>query len=395
MRGDLEQRPDGLIEGWCWLPSRPSARLRVELLVDDEPVTTLVADRLREDLASSGVGDGRHGFLARAPDRILAETVGMLSARERSTGQVFAQRRLAAARVPAAVAARLDAMARELDRLRLMAAAPLPRSPAARVRGGFADCAVALARRSRTVEAGTRQGDPAVVLEDAVSVLSALGAPIMFPGGRGEAAPSASLIVLSGASFLDTLAALRGLVQAAAAVRADVVLVDDGRDPRTALIHVMARNLSSTRVASGGSAQRVAAGAALARGARLVFLDGDAVPSAAALLPLLTGHETVLGWAGASAAGSQGIAIARDERRGDEVDGLRLAIPRDVLLSVAGFDPRLDASLALQDADVALKAGLTGASVRSSGASSRGAAARPQPVDPAAMALFAARWRPG
>lgn len=48
--------------GWAWDPSRPEARLRVELRLGERVLSEAVADGQRDDLAASGIGDGRHAF---------------------------------------------------------------------------------------------------------------------------------------------------------------------------------------------------------------------------------------------------------------------------------------------------------------------------------------------
>ncbi len=48
--------------GWAWDPSRPDARLRVELRLDGAVLAEGLADRPRDDLAAGGIGDGAHAF---------------------------------------------------------------------------------------------------------------------------------------------------------------------------------------------------------------------------------------------------------------------------------------------------------------------------------------------
>ncbi len=55
--------------GWTWIPGRAEP-LPVELRLGAKVVAEAVADGLREDLASSGVGDGRHAFALRVPDAL-------------------------------------------------------------------------------------------------------------------------------------------------------------------------------------------------------------------------------------------------------------------------------------------------------------------------------------
>ena len=48
--------------GWAWAPATPELRAAVEVRLGDEIVAQSVADLPRPDLASNGIGDGRHAF---------------------------------------------------------------------------------------------------------------------------------------------------------------------------------------------------------------------------------------------------------------------------------------------------------------------------------------------
>lgn len=53
--------------GWAWQPGQ-STRLRVQLRRGDGVVAEGIADGMRQDLAQSGIGDGRHAFTLPIPD---------------------------------------------------------------------------------------------------------------------------------------------------------------------------------------------------------------------------------------------------------------------------------------------------------------------------------------
>ena len=55
--------------GWAWSPGR-AERLRVELRLGEQTVAGGVADALRDDLARSGIGDGRHAFSLQVPEAL-------------------------------------------------------------------------------------------------------------------------------------------------------------------------------------------------------------------------------------------------------------------------------------------------------------------------------------
>ncbi len=55
--------------GWAWMPGQAEP-LTVELRLGAEVVAEAVADGLRPDLARSGIGEGRHGFTLKTPERL-------------------------------------------------------------------------------------------------------------------------------------------------------------------------------------------------------------------------------------------------------------------------------------------------------------------------------------
>ncbi len=68
LRGSLDSvEADGRVFGWCWSPNEPDQRRRVAVLVDGREATVTVADLLRADLLTAGIGDGGHGLMAEIP----------------------------------------------------------------------------------------------------------------------------------------------------------------------------------------------------------------------------------------------------------------------------------------------------------------------------------------
>jgi glycosyltransferase involved in cell wall biosynthesis/GT2 family glycosyltransferase len=62
IRGGVDQVTSSGVSGWVYAPSYPNATLQVEVQVEDYVVGRGIADQLREDLRSHGVGSGRYGF---------------------------------------------------------------------------------------------------------------------------------------------------------------------------------------------------------------------------------------------------------------------------------------------------------------------------------------------
>ena len=66
--GYVEAATADRLLGWAWAPAKPSIRAMIELRLGDEIIARAVADQPRPDLASNGVGDGRHAFEIAVPN---------------------------------------------------------------------------------------------------------------------------------------------------------------------------------------------------------------------------------------------------------------------------------------------------------------------------------------
>src|SRR5271168_4622731 len=116
--GGADLDSDGVVYGWCWSPDRPDERLMVEILIDDEVVSRLIASRFREDVRHRKFGDGYHGFTATLTRQIAAGAKRVLiSARERVSGTCFWHRMLGEFAIPPETDARLQAARTVLGRL--------------------------------------------------------------------------------------------------------------------------------------------------------------------------------------------------------------------------------------------------------------------------------------
>jgi hypothetical protein len=88
--GEVQLGADGVLQGWCWNPKRPTERLVLEILINERIVSTFVASRFREDLRGRNIGDGYYGFIATLTKSLLdAGDNSVISARERATGCCF------------------------------------------------------------------------------------------------------------------------------------------------------------------------------------------------------------------------------------------------------------------------------------------------------------------
>lgn len=67
LRGLVDNFAEGRLYGWAWNPTRPGERLRIVLRRGRDTVAETLADGDRPDLASGGIGDGRHAFTLALP----------------------------------------------------------------------------------------------------------------------------------------------------------------------------------------------------------------------------------------------------------------------------------------------------------------------------------------
>ena len=65
--GYVEAMTSNAALGWAWCPGLDD-RLSVELRLGEQTVARSCADGMREDLARSGIGDGKHAFTLPIPD---------------------------------------------------------------------------------------------------------------------------------------------------------------------------------------------------------------------------------------------------------------------------------------------------------------------------------------
>jgi SAM-dependent methyltransferase len=60
--GHIDECGWDVVRGWAWDPDRPSHRIIVNVAVNDIVVGSVVADRIGDDLAAAGFGDGAYRF---------------------------------------------------------------------------------------------------------------------------------------------------------------------------------------------------------------------------------------------------------------------------------------------------------------------------------------------
>jgi len=422
IEGALERLADGTLDGWCRSPDRPDARMTVEILDGDSIALSLLAQHYRQDLARAGIGDGRHGFQARLPDHPPGAGGRLIRAREKVSGVVFASLVEDMASAGRTGIERLDRSAAEIGALQAEIAALRSRlelrRQTSRPATALRDMSVLLAARSWRAPQADPQGAE-FALAAALESLQRQFAPITLAVPQ---TPAVSLVLLAARDIAHTMAALAALSGLSRGGGVEIILADDGFEPRTALIHGLVRGLrvaTTTQRATSGAAQAalaIGAAAALANGETLVVLAcGTAPPSAAALAALLrviaTHKAHVLpGAAGRASLARWGLAAPDRAAEADTEEellirlsgsiGLMLALPRQLWEEIGGLDAQLADGAGLECADAALKAWLLGSPIgratepweqQSAGLAVTLPAATPE-IAWQAAAAFRARW---
>jgi len=402
LAGDLELRPDGSVDGWVWSPDRPEERLVAEVLVDGVCVGAAAAEGFRRDLIARGVGDGHHGYrLSLPPGTIPADGPAVISARDQASQQVFAR----IARTGPALAPKHRAVLEAADErmqglwtgLETLFAGPAGAGKAEQVRAAFGQLAALLAAKVRAGGETVRLA-PAVALEGMRRVAGALDLPLI---GR----PALSLVMPAWPDAPAALRRLAALAPALAEAEAEVLLIDDGTDPATALVPALVPNLAYLRAGSPDRvADSLAEAARMARGAVVAVLEAQPrQPSASALLALA---RSTAGAPRTVLLGATALAACRrvDVLDADPPDcaapgrlGLRIALARDLLVRAGGLEAAMVDGAALESADLWLRCQLLGAD----GLAWREPAASPGELAPRrvhtptalnALAAFRHRW---
>jgi GT2 family glycosyltransferase/glycosyltransferase involved in cell wall biosynthesis len=86
IRGHVDTYRSDCVSGWAFDPARPDERVAVEVLHNGERLCVVSADLFREDLQTTGHGDGYHGFEIALPLEIFTEPTVVLRIRVANSG---------------------------------------------------------------------------------------------------------------------------------------------------------------------------------------------------------------------------------------------------------------------------------------------------------------------
>lgn len=71
MRGNFDDVREGTAYGWAWVASMGNKPVTVQILANGKIVAQGLADMERGDLASAGIGNGKHAFAIRLPKKLF------------------------------------------------------------------------------------------------------------------------------------------------------------------------------------------------------------------------------------------------------------------------------------------------------------------------------------
>jgi hypothetical protein len=346
--GSLYRSASGRLEGWCLSLERPDDRLIVEILVNDVVVSAAVAARFRSELRHAGKSDGHHGFSVAVslPDENSEGTV-IVEAREQATGTVFGRILLEAAGIEPAIRSRLDRVQSAVDGYEGFA-------ELRPVSGAMRNALWRLGLQLRTGPQSSRGTALGVIREE----LRRLPRRKL----RTSSFPAVSIILPSAETFEETLDAVLALASLLAEIEAEILLVDDGRDPRLTLIQGVVCGLRYLREPGANQAQTANLGALLARGSLLLFLGPQPGSSMECLAPLLSNGRAAVhvGLEIMERAVHAGAAWAMGDRRLGRGGPIRLCVSKAVFQEAAGLDEAIEDGSGLSWLDFLMKVHLLG-----------------------------------
>jgi GT2 family glycosyltransferase/glycosyltransferase involved in cell wall biosynthesis len=378
------------IRGWAWDPAQPDTPIAVELMDGDMCVLRVVADSYRIDLHANGIGNGQHGFIIATPAAIFQKSRHYVRICRASDGIDLANSGQWLSRDTAG----FDQMAAEHLEQQIFGAIDIARhaddlnQPIAAVLTGLntlVNARMALAHDKPSAGRTVLRELPfdATVsdwMRDLLTKLQHDHPPVYFEPAE---TPLVSIVIPVHNKFGTTYNCLKSILLHPSKVSFEIIVVDDCSTDETLLaslvvsggcrVHRNESNLGFVRSSN--------AGAALARGTYLFFLNNDTLVRDGWLDELVATFESVpnVGIAGAKLLFEDGtlqeaggiiwrlgdgwnwgrgknpadpsFSYLRDA---DWVSGAALMIPTDLFRSLGGFD-ELYVPAYYEDTDLAFR----------------------------------------
>lgn len=298
LTGHLDHVGADRIAGWARDDADPTRRLVLELYDGDRPIVRFVADRMRTDLAGAGLGDGRYGFWLSLPPGLFPMSAHRIGVRFAETGIDIGGSPRPLYRADPALdedfTAFVDA---QMDAAIAAAERPEQLEPLVAFATSLTSRLIGAIDKFDTLNRSTPLRDIALStlpdrLRRSAEKLAGGPKPIHVPL---HPSPHVSVIVASSGRLGDDHGLIRSLVEGAAGIALEIIVVDNSGVVETTLLPFLLRGGARVvRIArpapAAGSAGLIAAyaeGMRLARGEVLVFLSGLAGLAGDALATLV------------------------------------------------------------------------------------------------------------
>jgi hypothetical protein len=235
--GEASLDTDGLLHGWCWCTARPGERRVVEIMINDRVASAIVASRFRDDLRERNIGDGYHGFAVALTNSLtLADPGCVLSLRDRASGEIFWRETRGERGLPEGLPdriANLAALCRTISQSRELSQAKAP--------GPALKFAARLGHLGRYLERPSKRGNMA--FRTASSARASLLNGHATTALPFTAAPQFSVVLDAGEDASETMRAISAASPDLHFANAELLVLDSGADPRTALLPSIFPNL--------------------------------------------------------------------------------------------------------------------------------------------------------
>lgn len=229
---------DGVLQGWCWNPNRPTERLVVEILLNERIVSAFVASRFREDLPGRNIGDGYYGFITTIAKSLLdAGDDFVISARERSSACCFWRQVRGESCLPDDFAGRLAEAQQRLSRVAQSRHLRSIRRPSLTSRISTELSALGMHLRTAARLDDTRRPAPIARARTALLQQTAPGKLEIFRN------PKISVIFIADSPSSEVLSTISAIVPTLNSLEASLLLIDRGSNSEVALAPSLFGNL--------------------------------------------------------------------------------------------------------------------------------------------------------
>ncbi len=89
IKGNIDAIEGYYIYGWVYNPESPDEKVEINVYIDGKNIAEGIADKYRKDLEEAGIGDGKHAFEIKIPEKYLDEKEHEISIHSKKSGMVI------------------------------------------------------------------------------------------------------------------------------------------------------------------------------------------------------------------------------------------------------------------------------------------------------------------